>query len=106
MSQKYSVNFRSGVEDVSRVEFDRLRRMPRLFAYHEKKKRLTLKPAYFAWKQEREWKFQEKETGRITIWQRSPEDSCARVERLCSSQDPRYIRDDAERQRQIQRDYA
>lgn len=105
MSKKYSVNFRSGnIEDVSKSEFDRLRGMARLFVYHERKKRLTLRPAYFSWCENGEWKFQEKETGRVITW-RSPEDSCARVERLCACQSSSYIRDEAERRLQIQLDY-
>lgn len=106
MSQAYSVDFKSGnIEPMSKSEFDRFRAMARLFKYNEKKKRLTLKPEYFAWQENREWKFQEKETGKIITW-RSPEDSCAKVERLCSAQHPQFIRDDVERQRQIQRDYC
>lgn len=110
MSKQYSVDFRwaGGPVDVRKSEFDRLRGHARIFEVRSKGMRLRIRSQYFAWRNaEGEVQFQEKDSGRIIgRYIPSPEDSAARVERLCSAQDPRYIRDDRLRQLEIQRDYA
>lgn len=92
---------------VSPSEFARLRGMKRLFEWHKNKpERLRLNAAYVGWIEGNEMRFQEKVTGKIARYVRSPEDSCARIERLCSAQDPRYIKDDRLRQREVERQYS
>lgn len=108
MSKKYSVNFRTGQpHDLNKADFDRLRKMVRLFTWKANRPtRLTIKPEYTGWIEDKEFRFQEKLTGKVTRFIRSPEDSCSRVERLCASQNPQFIRDEVERTREIARQYA
>lgn len=108
MSKRYSVNFRTGQpHDLNKADFDRLRKMTRLFSWKANRPtRLTIKPEYTGWIEDKEFRFQEKLTGRVTRFVRSPEDSCARVERLCAHDNPNYIRDPELRDREIARQYA
>lgn len=81
--------------------------MTRLFRWTKTKpERLRLNGAYVGWIEGNEMRFQEKVSGAVTRYVRSPEDSVMRVERQCAVHDPRYIRDDRLRQLEIQKDYA
>jgi hypothetical protein len=104
----YSVDFRwaGGPEAVSKAEFDRLRGFKRIFELRSKGKRLRIYPEYLAWRTaDGGLQFQEKLSKRIVGSLRSPEDSVVRTERRCAAHDYRYIRDDAERTKEIERQY-